>query len=107
MAQVSLSQMNFQLTPYYFSLLRSFKHAIDVTLDQNGERIGSMASSVNNFTIQGMCKRAANDIPENFFISYVDQFCADQGHQFLKTGILNIHSFTFFCIFIIIFKFVL
>ena len=84
--QVStMNQMNnFQLTPYHFSLLRSFKHAIDVTLDQSGERIGSMASGVNNFTIQGMCKRAANDIPENFSISYVDQFCADQGHQFLK-----------------------
>ena len=43
-----------------------------------------MASGVSNFTIQGMCKRAANDIPDNFSISYVDQFCADQGHQFLK-----------------------
>ena len=99
MTQASLNQ--FQMTPYYYSLLRSFKHAIDVTLDRDGERHGSMASGVNNFTIQGMCKRAANDIPENFYITYVDQFCADQGHQFLKPGILN------FYFFIIIFKFVL
>ena len=106
MAQVSMSQMKFRMTPYHFSLLRSFKKAIDVTRDQHGERIGSMASSIANFTIQGVCKRATKDIPENFFIRYVDQFCAHQEHQFSQAGILNIHSFTFVCIFIIISKFV-
>ena len=103
MAQVSLSQ-RCQLTPYHFSMLRTMKHAIDVTLDQNGERYGSFTSGLTNFAVQGQCKRGANEIPDNFIFSYIDQFCPDQGHQYLKAGILII-ILLFICIFIIIFKF--
>ena len=89
------------------------KHALDVTLDQSGERYGSFAG-ITNFAVQGTCKRGTNEIPDDFIFSYTDQFCPDQGHQYLKAGILIIILLficiliiilLFICIFIIIFKF--
>ena len=79
------------------------KHALDVTLDQSGERYGSFAG-ITNFAVQGLCKRVANEIPDDFIFSYNDQFCPESGHQYLTAGILII-ILLFICIFIIILKF--